>query len=259
MARLNDTSSDAWAQLVGVPRLIGFESPGSWLSRAALSQGVTPGELLEYFGVCKRADPDLFLTDASLAFITSRCGLPAEDFAFAMKMFDRLKRVDPEGKIFLLRQQRLATSSYCPVCLYQLRVKHLMVHWRFQAWRYCPLHGCMMEDRCRACGEELSVPAEMLLGGPQKEGIAYLDHCMACGHQLSAHWKSVYASVKLDLLSTWARGQLGRGRALLSALHHGKLKYQPEEIPVHDLSDLLLWERMGLIPKKGFVLSDIDA
>ena len=241
--------------LVGVPSIIGFESPASWISRAALSQGATSKEFLEFLGVPKATDPDLILTQNMLTTIESTCGVPVHKFWFAKRMFDNLQKVDSSGKTFLLRVGRSAAYRYCPVCLHTLKTMHFMVHWRFNVWRYCPLHGCLMEDSCRACGRAILLPAEMLTAGPKKEGVAYLDSCMGCGRRLASHWVSVFGKVERKSVTMLEWTQLLRGRASLAAVYYDGLGSLEGTGAHNGLDALLIWEEKGLLPTGSFTLS----
>lgn len=259
MPKRHELNPSAVSPLFGVPRLIGFESPASWLTRAALSQGVGFWDLLKLFNVDGFSDPDLYLSETTFTEIAKRCSLPVEDFGFSRHIFANLKRLDADGTIFLLSKKRAPMYRYCPVCLQQSRTKHFMVHWRFAVWRYCPLHDCMMDDTCRKCGSNVVLPTDMLNAGPEKKGLAYMDQCMKCGHRLSSHWRSAIATVSADRLTNWEWSQLLRGRAFLSAIYHGKVLYQQGGNGEHGLRDLLLMERKGMLPNKNFSLTATEA
>lgn len=244
--------SDVTAGLIGMPEPIGFESPASWLARAALSQGVSPRELLAHFGFHKRVDPDLFMTEEVAHRLLNACQLSSRKFDFAVHMFANLKRIDPAGKIFLLERKNSAEYRYCPVCLYLSRTKHFMVHWRFRAWRHCPLHHCMMEESCMQCGAMVQLPTDLLSAGPDNKGIAFLDQCRLCGHKLSSHWDKVYGTVDQSSVSEWKWSQVANGRATLAAIYHGELRYVHGPEGTHGLRDLLVLNRRGLIPNRSF-------
>lgn len=193
--RTNQVHSDAADFLIGIPEPIGFESPASWLARAALSQGVSPRELLAHFGFHRRSDPDLFMTEKVAHRISIACQISPEKFCFAIHMFKNLQSIDPAGEIFLMGTKRVAEYRYCPVCLHFLRTKHFMVHWRFRAWRYCPLHHCMMEEGCSHCGASVQLPVDLINAGPEKKGVAYLDRCRVCEHKLTSQWDKVCGTI----------------------------------------------------------------
>jgi len=105
-AQARRLGTDAVDFLIGIPEPIGFETPASWLARAALSQGVSPKELLAYFGFHRTVDPDLFMTGKAAQRISVVCQLPQGKFDFAVRMFENLKSIDPTGDIFLLEKKQ---------------------------------------------------------------------------------------------------------------------------------------------------------
>lgn len=249
--RTSRLQSVAAASLIGMPEPIGFESPASWLARAALSQGVSPRELLVHFGFHNRVDPDLFMTEKVAHRLLDACQLSSEKFDFAVHLFANLKHIDPVGEIFLLKWKKSAEYRYCPVCLHLSKTKHFMVHWRFRAWRHCPLHHCMMEESCMRCGALVLLPTDLMSAGPKKKGIAFLDRCRVCDHKLSSHWDKVYGTVDQSSVSEWKWSQFVNGRATLAALYHGELRYVHGPEGSHSLRDLLKLDRRGLIPNRN--------
>jgi hypothetical protein len=239
-------------RLVGIPPLIGFESPASWLTRAALSQGVSPWLLLKHLNLHPRADLDLALREKLAEKIVTVCQLDPNSFQFATKIYRNLKKIDPDGRNFLLDSDSPVSYRYCPVCMHRSRVKHFMVHWRFLAWVYCPLHQCMMEDSCRSCGAAVSLPNELLKAGPDGKGIAYLDLCSLCGFKLSSHWESALGTVDQRSVTPWQWSQMMNGRALLSALYHGEVRYHSDPGRLHGVKDLLKIQRRMLLPSQHF-------
>jgi hypothetical protein len=245
--------------LVGMPRLIGFESPASWISRAALSQGVTPRALMLHFGMGANDDVDIHWTESLVRRIHERSHQSPAEFEFSTHMFRQLRRIDPLGETFLLEHKRTSRYRYCPVCLQEQRVKHFMVHWRFHAWMHCPLHNCLMEDKCRHCGENISLVADMINAGRDKKGVPYLDQCMRCTGKLSSHWESVNGKSRQEKFTSPRWMQICNGRALLSALYNNKFNYVDHEPKQHRLRELLILNRKGLLPNKHFLLTWLNA
>lgn len=214
--------SEVKQELFGVPAPYGFESPTSWLSRAALSQGVRARDLLKHFGVEHVGDFDLGISERKASMIAETCGIPVSNFSFSLKMFSALKSIDREGKVFLIPfDGKSSKYRYCPGCLHHQRVKHIPVHWRFKCWRFCPIHQCLMEDRCLHCGLEINLPANMFYSGPKKEGIPFLSYCQGCEKKLSSHWKIVRGLTSPEIITNLESEQLNAGRAVLSAFYHG--------------------------------------
>lgn len=233
--------SEVKQKLIGVPSPHGFESPSSWISRAALSQGVRVGELLHYFGVARVGDFDMGLSQKKAQVIADTCGISIIHFDFSLKMFSTLRSIDRTGRNFLLPfDERYGRYRYCPGCLHHQRVKHFPLHWRFKTWRFCPIHQCLMEDRCLHCGSNIILSADMFHSGPQKKGIAFLDRCLRCEKKLSTHWEKVQGLTAEDLLDDEAMHQLLVGRFVLSALYHGHFfMKKSDRITKRKLSEIL--------------------
>jgi hypothetical protein len=205
--------------LLTVPAPFQFESPSSWLTRAALTQGVTPTQLGGYFGVGRLHDFDLTIHGRLIQKITSKSTLHSAHFEFMRVMFQNLNFVDRMGQNLLLSDSGAPRYRYCSVCLYEQSVKHFPVHWRFKPWRYCPLHTCLMEDHCRHCASPIVLPVDLINAGPSREGVAFLHHCLRCGKPLSSHWSSVRGELYRLPLSTNEKALLPLGRAVLSGLY----------------------------------------
>lgn len=241
------------ADLYGVPAPIEMESPASWLTRAALSQGTSLKEFSKFLGIKLWRDVDLSMTRELIRSISSKCGIEANSFSFSRHMFTGLMSFDRQGSMFLLFDKSGARYRYCPLCLNEQVVKHFPIHWRFKAWRHCPLHDCLMEDRCRSCGLFVLLPAHLMEAGPEQAGIAYLHQCLGCGELLSKHWKRVAGILNQGLLTAEERTALNQGRAVLAAIYQRRLYYAglPQQYRMKALVGLA---RAGSIPHETFLL-----
>lgn len=182
------TSTHRWIDLVGLPSAIQFESPSSWLSRAALSQGVTVLELLDHVGWRPAGDFDLMFS------LLYRDGLPPElpmwaglEVARRVLVGHQLVGCRPEGLLvadlrrrgrssfglYLLGGKR-ARYRFCPLCLDADFTPFVRQEWRFDCWRYCPVHGCLLCDRCSRCGRAVELPASLVRAGPAKASAGEL-------------------------------------------------------------------------------------
>ena len=161
--------------------------------------------------------------------------------------------IDRQGAMFLLFGKSGARYRYCPICLKEQLVKHFPVHWRFKAWRYCPLHDCLMEDRCRFCGLLIELPAHLMEAGPDRGGVAYLHQCLGCGAHLSQHWKTVDGILNQGIVTAEERAALNQGRAVLAAIYQRHLYYAgiPQRYRMKALVGLV---RSGSIPHETFLL-----
>ncbi len=214
--------SEVKQELLGVPAPCGFESPASWISRAALSQGIRVREFLHFFGMDRGIDFDMGLSPKKALIIAETCGLSALTFNFSTRISASLRSIDQTGKHFLLPYtEKSSRYRYCPGCLHQQRIKHFPLHWRFKGWRYCPIHQCLMEERCLHCGSNITLSADLIYSGPDRKGVAFLDRCLRCEKKLSVHWQEVEGLTNESLLGIQAMQQLKVGRSVLSALYHG--------------------------------------
>jgi hypothetical protein len=212
--------------LYGVPQPIPMESPSSWLTRAALSQAVSPVQLTRLFKVRGSVDFDLELTDAVVKRISVICKFNPSIFQFSQHMFGGVSSIDPDGRMLLLKDKDGPLYRYCPVCLKEQSIKHFPVHWRFLSWRYCPLHFCLMEDQCRKCKFKIRLPAHLMNAGKDQGGIAYLHQCLKCDEYLSGHWASVLDAMKRPILTPFEKSILVIGRSVVSAIYHRKFSYE---------------------------------
>jgi hypothetical protein len=235
-------------ELRGLPMDMPFESPASWVSRGALSQGATVREMLTYLGIERERDADLaFMRD--LARLIRRCGLPPNAFYVSRLLFESLARIDADGVRLLMRTPRgRPRYRICPMCVAAQRTAFFPIHWRFDAWRYCPEHGCMMEDACWACQCEIQLPYSPGIDGPQAGRCASLGQCAECSKIRSRgptvrldEGNSLFTQHELDLLAN--------GRAVLAALVQRRVAYSG--CTNMRLGGLLQIDRMGMLPKPG--------
>jgi hypothetical protein len=245
------------AVLFGVSSPIELESPASWITRAALSQGASPQEFCKFLGINYRRDPDLCFTREVIRNVSVKCGINPRAFDFGRHMFTGLMSFDRKGDRFLLFGKKGARYRYCPVCLKEQTIKHFPVHWRFKAWRHCPLHDCLMEDRCRSCGMHVELPAHLMDGGPDQSGVAFLHQCAACATPLSNHWKKVAGILNKGVLDSKEQSALAQGRAVLAAIYQRCLYYSGIKQKCR-MKTLVNLAKSGAIPHENFLLEAVE-
>ncbi|WP_177136230.1 TniQ family protein [Hydrogenophaga aromaticivorans] len=233
--------------LLGIPKKIDFESPASWLSRAALSQGVSIKEFRKFITLHQKADADMAFTQKYVRHVAKVTNQAARDFEFVQYVLTSLRILDRHGGEYLLGDNLNARYRFCPVCLAEQRIKVFALEWRFKAWRWCPLHQCMMRDRCPHCRAFPTLPGDMLNAGLGRAGIATLDRCLCCGELLETGWQSVMNTFDSSLLNPWGEALMNNGRAVLSALACRKIRIKGEE-GEFSLSALRRIQRYGLLP-----------
>jgi TniQ len=213
--------------LTGLPRADPWEAPGSWLTRVALSQGESVEDLARGIGVDLGADADLAIACLSTNKLT-KFGIDLTELHISRRVCQSLAASGCDRRRFLLygalRRERY---RFCPVCLYQSRNPTVPIHWRFTAWRVCPMHQCMMEDYCPHCNSELLLPANLITGGPQRLGVAHVGLCNCCAEPLS-DVDPVFIGDEPRVVEFGSTGvmHIRNGRALLAALYFGELRLE---------------------------------
>ena len=238
-------------QLAGVPAPEFAEAPASWITRVAAQQVIEPREFCEFLGIPRKSDIDLAFSSRDVYRIAGVCGLKSSVFRLQRMIFGRLRQIDRSGANYLLNEQGLPRYRFCALCLGQRGVQCFPIHWRFNAWRWCPKHDCLMEDACPHCKAPVTLPRDMLTAGKDRSGVGTLGRCLHCCERLwAANW-SPPASMDPGLLSTWELTQLANGRALLAALHAGHAFMQGvgTKLSLRGIRRLEAW---GLLPHSTF-------
>ena len=237
-------------ELFGMCKPEFLEAPTSWLCRGAASQGLSFKELCAWLGVGNRNDVDSNFASGDVQKIAGRCGFP-------LSSFDLVKRILCVGTSLqlqeevLLRAEKIPRYRFCPLCLRDQATPNFPVHWRFNPWRMCYTHECLMEDRCPHCRAPVLLQSPMDDGGPQGRGIAFLSQCSCCGDLL---WKTTpvfVESLPPNRLSMLDAARLRNGCAFVSAVAFGRMSSPFFKTPSVD-QGLQLMERFGLIAGAEF-------
>ena len=249
--------------LIGLSSAIQFESPSSWFTRAALGQGVTVQELASHVGWFAAQDLDLMFA------VMYEAGLPKDIPALAglevarrvlvgyqrsgcradrMLLMGRKRRGSESGGL-LATARRRARYRFCPACLKTDWVPYVRQEWRFNCWRYCPEHLCMLEEHCPHCAATLELPASLVRGGHKKNGVADLSYCVRCGGSLTAVGLRNLPS-PCERENSLEIVQLANGRAALAAMYHGRVRIKGEE-GERPLQHLHMLENLGLLPTRN--------
>lgn len=244
-------------ELVGIPALQMAESPSSWLSRLALRQGISLSELLKYFELPLKGDTDIAFVRGNMRRIAGLCGLPHKDFHLIRKMFLGVASLDRKGAKYLFSHEGAPRYRFCPSCLFGQREKHLPLHWRFKAWRWCPEHYCLLEDACPHCASPVLLPADMISGGPDRAGVGMLNRCLRCAGKLCVAHTSTNGTLDFLLLAPWEALLLKNGRALLAALYLREVKLDFTH-GSFSLGAIRRIEKQGLLPHDHFRLTSAE-
>jgi hypothetical protein len=206
------------SQLVCVPPVQPFESVSGWICRLALSQGVTPSEICDFLDVSEAQDVDRVMFGPRLAQLQRDCGLPDTAFHVHDKVITSLQKLSNYGqKLLALQGRKMMRYRYCTLCLQEMREPFFPIHWRFVAWRWCPLHRCLMESLCPKCNSPV-----LLLRDLASSGFGSMSRCLECGARLTSRSPLTFEEIPADVISLWEDRQLQNGRAVLAALYYGK-------------------------------------
>ena len=210
---------EPFATLYNVPKLIATESMSSWVTRLALSQGISMATILKYLEIPKAEDLDRLIGKQKIKHISKKSGMPISDFKGLRTIFKSLTAIDPSGRNFLLFNDKKSRYRFCPVCLKKDDVPYFRVEWRFNVWRSCPDHGCLLEDECNNCKQPVTLPTDMLRGGLKSSGIGTLAMCASCGQWLTKVRPAYYDFSDERTLDAEDNLLIQNGRAFLSALY----------------------------------------
>ena len=169
------------------------EAPTSWLVRAAASQGERVNSFAEMLGFDGGANFERQFVSSAPRHIAKVCGLPSYAFDLAFRLLDQAFKLELAEPILLTHSGK-ARFRFCPVCLKQQRTPFFPVHWRFDAWRMCYEHKCLMEDSCPHCANFIYDPPCMMRKRINKTGYTlirasfYIKCCMrSCRATLRPH------------------------------------------------------------------------
>lgn len=206
------------SQLVRVPVAQTFESVGGWICKLALSQGATPNEICDFLDIGQIQDVDRAMFGSRLAKLRHDCGLPETAFYVHDKVITSLQKMSNYGhKLLAMQGRKMMQYRYCTRCLQEMQEPFFPIHWRFVAWRGCPLHACLMESSCPNCNSPVLLPRDLATSG-----FGSLSRCLECGARLTSQKPLLLEEIPAEMLSEWELKQIQNGRALLSALYYGK-------------------------------------
>ena len=159
----------------------------SWLPRLALSQGSDLSEVAQFLGIDPVKDIDRKVIGSKLSHVRQVCSLQDSAFAIAEQIMQSLDLIKPAGDQFMARRGGSRPRfRFCVSCLLEMSTPHFQIHWRFIAWRRCPLHDCLLEDACPHCGAPVVLPTCIQQSASGRAGHAGLDRCLSCTKRLSS-------------------------------------------------------------------------
>jgi len=243
---MSDFSREA---LWGLPDVLPFESPASWISRAAQSVGVGIDEFLEHLKLDGAGDLDVQFLGEEFWRLTRLCGLKLNAFSEARRVMSSVEMLNRSGQRLLMTSAGRPRYRVCPRCVGAQRTAHFGLQCRFEAWRSCPTHRCMMEDGCWRCRALIVLPFSPGIDGPRRVDCTSLDQCRHCGAR-SRHGPVADITdagrhfTKAEVLL------LSNGASLMAALFQQRVEMPDNRVfPLSRLRDL---HRMGLLARKGY-------
>lgn len=239
------------SRFVGVPKPFPFEAVSVWTSRFALSQGARLVRALQLLHMYRRADTDRVAYGDRLQRMRAIAGLDSSDFAIADRIATSLAGINPIGTDFMaVEPKHLSRFRFCVCCLNEMRTPYFPVHWRFIAWRHCPLHDCLLEDRCPHCRAPIVFPVDIERSAAGRAGIASLRYCLACARRLTDITPCfLQARSGNRLVHPFEDLCMANGRALLAALVHGSFRVEGHR-GVQRLAAIRFVARYGVLPSR---------
>lgn len=217
------------------------EAVSSWVSRLALAQGCSLDELLDFLELKPYPDVDAAFAGTVAATVRRKCGLPSTAFSLVERANNAIQLRSIERVIRLRHTGETPRFRYCPACLCENGVAKLPYHWRFREWRYCPIHCCLMEDRCWSCNLAVRYPFDMADSRAGQEGHGTQRRCMRCSADLGALSPCQLVTDEQDLVSEIETHWLVDGEAQINMLFAPHLSED-------DWTDLTDIARRGCLP-----------
>lgn len=234
-ARDEGTVSVRAGALLTLPPPLECEAISSWASRAALGMGLPLPELMSYLGWGGRSSGrrpnggggrnlDLWLGEcfSDMPFRDDELFYPLEH---ARQLMAGIVSGQWAPAQVLLGDGAEGRYRFCPMCLGEDRLPYFRQEWRFEGWRACWKHDCLMEDHCPSCGKHPSLPFSMLYAADHR-GVGMLDECRYCGELLSSAKPVRLDQAKRAGLDSWGLMLLQNGRALIAALRLSHVRVQ---------------------------------
>jgi len=229
-------------QLVGLPVAKPDESPNSWFTRAALSQAIAVREFLRFLYGTQHVggDQDLAFAKKVVASETtnSLASIPfVAELARSATLLNEAARAKLASDNYLLhrnggRAYRKGIYRFCSICLNAATAPYFKQQWRFRCMQHCPIHDCLLEERCPGCGTEPFLPGSMVRArNSTKFKISSVKSCWDCGADLTTR-----APVTLDQAlgagsPSWALDHLRHVQERMEMLARGEPQAHPPPWP----------------------------
>jgi hypothetical protein len=172
------------------PELRAGESLSSWRQRAAYANG------FRWFPTASRSgtrDPDRMPSPRVVDWISSRWPIDEERLARSSidalrgQVFTEFFRGSSAHWVIPLCQSAAEIGGgpgFCAQCLRDAADPYFMLAWRFAFVTHCPVHGCLMDERCGVCHRRVW-PTVCRDGVQPRRGWRSLAECQYCGAPLT--------------------------------------------------------------------------
>lgn len=169
------------------PSLRDDESFSSWFARTAWANGLRPSDLYRCLTPGEDRSPgdlDRYVDDELMDRLAESADVDSDEVRqatfrrWAGTVFTsddgvhKLPWLPPAGR---QNGKRCHGQQICPECLALAGGAYLRLSWRLSFVTTCPVHGCLLLDRCPVCNDTINILRQDGL-----DGIA----CWACGHEL---------------------------------------------------------------------------
>lgn len=245
---MKPTAPKSSAAIVRVPMPVPFETPSSWITRFALTQGAKLSEIISFLDLKGSDDMDMSFSQLNLAMLSKKVGANLTNLHIAQRILSNIQRIDPHGRKFMLQDAGSGQFRYCSKCFSEQVAYHVPIHWRISTWRHCPLHNCLMDTGCPHCGAITQLPADLICAGPKRKGVAYLNRCVRCDKSLTALGICKIPTDGPGSIALTDLCLLKNGRATLAALYFGHLIIGDDR-KRQGLHALLTLYNKGLLPR----------
>lgn len=178
-----------------------------------------------FLGFPQQKDADLSFLRMQHDSVAAMCGLEGGVFDQAYRVLRLALSLDMRNPVLYSAEEQ-SRYRFCSECLISLRTPYFPLHWRFNAYRMCKRHQCLMEENCPHCGAMVCPEESLAIFGKIRRSRTFSSQCFRCSKFL---WDMI--PLKVDdipdrLFNKNERMQLANGSAFFAALVAGKVSVQ---------------------------------
>jgi hypothetical protein len=231
-------------RIYAVPEPLYLELPSSWLPRVAMSQGASLTEVKRLLGFSQKKEVDLSFLGMQADAVAAMCGLKAGVFDEAVRVLRLALSLDMRHPVLFYAEER-PRYRFCVECLYGMRTPYFPLYWRFDAYRMCSQHQCLMEGHCPHCGATVCLQWGRATPGKMRRSHTFSSQCFQCSKFL---WDMIPLKVNAipeRLFIKHEKMSLANGVAFIAALLQGEVSV-PNSDGINPSIVLPRIERMGM-------------